>query len=67
MTIKTLRTERGMSLQDVATAANMSKAHVWELERGRSDNPSVLVLCALGKALDAPPMHLFEAAMPEAF
>lgn len=56
-----------MSLQDVATAAKLSKAHVWDLEQGRSDNPSVSVLCALAQALDAPPTHLFSAAIPEGF
>jgi transcriptional regulator with XRE-family HTH domain len=36
-----LRIARSLSLQDVATATGISKAHVWNLEKGISDNPSV--------------------------
>jgi transcriptional regulator with XRE-family HTH domain len=35
-----LRQESGESLQAVADAVGVSKAHVWELEKGRSRNPS---------------------------
>lgn len=35
-----LRQKTGESLQDVADAVGVSKAHVWELEKGRSRNPS---------------------------
>ena len=35
-----LRQKTGESLQQVAQAAGVSKAHVWELEKGRSTNPS---------------------------
>ena len=35
-----LRQERGQSLQQVADEVGVSKAHVWELEKGRSKNPS---------------------------
>ena len=35
-----LRQESGQSLQQVADAVGASKAHVWELEKGRSQNPS---------------------------
>ena len=42
-----LRIKRGMSLQDVATRVGMSKAHVWNLEKGISDNPTVEVLTKL--------------------
>ena len=36
-----LRIARGMSLQAVADAVGISKAHIWNLEKGQSDNPSV--------------------------
>ena len=36
-----LRLGRNESLQDVATAVEVSKAHIWELEKGRADNPSM--------------------------
>ena len=35
-----LRQKSGESLQAVADAVGVSKAHVWELEKGRSANPS---------------------------
>ena len=36
-----LRQRKGKSLQDVAEAVGVSKAHIWELEKGRADNPSM--------------------------
>ena len=38
--IFSLRQKTGESLQDVADKVGVSKAHVWELEKGRSKNPS---------------------------
>ena len=35
-----LRQKTGESLQQVADKVGVSKAHVWELEKGRSRNPS---------------------------
>ncbi|MFK7745884.1 MAG: helix-turn-helix domain-containing protein [Roseobacter sp.] len=35
-----LRQKTGESLQGVADKVGVSKAHVWELEKGRSRNPS---------------------------
>lgn len=42
-----LRMRKGMSLQDVADAVGMSKAHVWNLEKGLSDNPSIELVTKL--------------------
>jgi transcriptional regulator with XRE-family HTH domain len=39
--IAKLRRKQGQSLQEVADAVEVSKAHIWELERGRADNPSM--------------------------
>ncbi|MEQ9488726.1 MAG: helix-turn-helix domain-containing protein [Alphaproteobacteria bacterium] len=39
--IHELRLGRGESLQQVADAVGVSKAHIWELEKGRTDNPSM--------------------------
>jgi len=39
--IAKLRRKQGESLQDVADAVGVSKAHIWELEKGRADNPSM--------------------------
>ncbi|WP_135507621.1 helix-turn-helix domain-containing protein [Roseovarius aestuariivivens] len=35
-----LRQKSNQSLQQVADAIGISKAHIWELEKGRSKNPS---------------------------
>jgi transcriptional regulator with XRE-family HTH domain len=39
--ITKLRLKAGQSLQEVADAVGVSKAHIWELEKGRADNPSM--------------------------
>lgn len=39
--INELRLKRGESLQRVADAVGVSKAHIWELEKGRTENPSM--------------------------
>lgn len=44
-----LRLRSGESLQDVANAVGISKTHIWELEKGRSQNPSIELL---GKIAD---------------
>ena len=36
-----LRQRSGESLQDVATAVSASRAHIWEVETGRTQNPSL--------------------------
>ena len=36
-----LRLAKGFSLQQVADAVSVSKAHIWELEKGRTENPSM--------------------------
>ena len=38
--LTTLRLKKGVSLQEAAHAVGVSKAHIWELEKGRSKNPS---------------------------
>ena len=45
--INELRLPRGESLQDVASAVGVSKAHIWELEKGRTDNPSMALVTRL--------------------
>lgn len=49
--IQRRRKETGRSLQEVADAANTSKSHIWELEQGRSRNPTVLMLLNVCEAL----------------
>ncbi len=45
--LKELRVRQKQSLQDVADAVGASKTHVWDLETGRSSNPSVDLLTKL--------------------
>ncbi len=45
--INRLRLEKEESLQDVADAVGVSKAHIWELEKGRTDNPSMALVTRL--------------------
>ncbi len=45
--LRTLRSKSGESLQQVGDAIKVSKAHIWELETGRSRNPSLDILKAL--------------------
>ncbi len=45
--LRELRVRNAMSLQDVADAVGMSKAHVWNLEKGISENPSIDIVTKL--------------------
>lgn len=49
--IKTRRRELGLSLQDIADRAGCTKSHVWEIEKGRSTNPTISMALALSDAL----------------
>ncbi len=51
--IRTLRTEAGLSLEDLATKAGVSKTYLWELEKDEEGvkKPSADVLLRLAKAL----------------
>ena len=42
--IAELRRSHEESLQDVADAVGVTKTHIWELERGRTANPSLAVI-----------------------
>jgi transcriptional regulator with XRE-family HTH domain len=42
--LKELRLRRGQSLQQLADAVGASKGHIWELESGKSSNPSLELL-----------------------
>lgn len=45
--LKELRIRKKESLQQVADAVEASKAHIWELEKGTSKNPSIELLTKL--------------------
>lgn len=45
--ITDLRLKKKQSLQNVADAVGVSKAHIWELEKARTDNPSMALVTRL--------------------
>jgi transcriptional regulator with XRE-family HTH domain len=42
--LKELRIKKNQSLQELADAVGVSKAHIWEIERGASKNPTMELL-----------------------
>jgi len=42
-----LRRSKDQSLQAVADVVGISNAHIWELEKGRADNPSMALVTRL--------------------
>lgn len=52
--LRKYRMAKKMSLQELADAVGASKAHVWELETGKTKNPSLALLTAFSRALDVP-------------
>lgn len=42
--LTSLRVEKKVSLQAVADAVGVSKPHIWELEKGKTKNPSLELL-----------------------
>lgn len=64
--IAALRVGKKQSLQEVADAVGVSKAHIWQLERGKADNPAMALVTRLadhfgvsvsylvGEQIDAP-------------
>ena len=48
---------------NVADAANLTKSHVWEIENGRSRNPTIAAVHGLSKATGVPFLRLAQAAL----
>ncbi len=64
--LKELRRKNGESLQKVADAVGVSKAHIWELEKGTSKNPGLDLLTKLSAHFSVPVSFLTdEAASPQ--
>lgn len=59
--LRNLRSKSKESLQAVADAIGVSKAHVWELETGRSQNPSIDMLQRLAKHFGVTVAYLADA------
>ena len=56
--LKQLRINKNRSLQDVADAVKASKAHIWEIERGASQNPTMDLLNRLADYFDVSVSYL---------
>ncbi len=56
--INQLRLKKGDSLQEVANAVGVSKAHIWELEKGRTDNPAMALVTRLADHFDVTVTYL---------
>lgn len=56
--LKKLRIKHKRSLQDVADAVGASKAHIWEIERGGSKNPTMELLDKLADYFDVSVAYL---------
>lgn len=56
--IKLLRELRDMTLQQVADASGLTKSHVWEIEQGKSTNPTVNAIWGLSAGLCVSPAML---------
>jgi transcriptional regulator with XRE-family HTH domain len=63
--IKARRSERGMSLQEVADIAGVCKAHVWQMERGRINNPTIKCLVGIATALQVEPTAFASLAIAD--
>lgn len=56
-----LRLRKGESLQTVANAIGISKTHIWQLEKGSSENPSLELLKKLAEHFKVPLTFLADA------
>jgi len=56
--VKKLREGKEESLQQTADAVGTSKAHVWQIERGKADNPAIGVLTRLADHFGVSVGHL---------
>lgn len=65
-TLKVLRFRKGQSLQGVADAVGVSKAHIWELETGKSKNPSIELLRRLAGHFGTTVLAFYDEDLNEA-
>jgi transcriptional regulator with XRE-family HTH domain len=61
--LKAARAHSRMSLQEVADRSGFTKSHIWEVEQGRSRNPTIGMVAGLSKALGVPFLRLAQAAL----
>lgn len=61
--IATERENQKLSLQEVADRAGITKSHMWDIEQGRSVNPTVRTVYGLAKALGVPFVSMAAGAL----
>jgi ribosome-binding protein aMBF1 (putative translation factor) len=59
------RQRLNLSLQEVADRAGITKSHMWELEQGRSVNPTIATVNGLAKALGISFLELAAGAIKD--
>lgn len=57
------REKQNLSLQEVADRAGITKSYIWEIEQGRSVNPTVRTVYGLAKALGVPFVSMASGAL----
>ncbi|HEY1980708.1 MAG TPA: helix-turn-helix transcriptional regulator [Xanthobacteraceae bacterium] len=65
-TIAASRADFGFSLQDLAERAGITKSHLWDLEQGRSVNPTVKTIHGLAEALGHTFAYMAQGAINDA-
>lgn len=65
--MKELRKQHQLSLQQVADRAGTTKSHIWEMENGRSKNPTVEMAVSIANAFGVSLEYLtgLSSAMPD--
>lgn len=61
--IRQLRTDGDQSLQQVADAVGVSRAHIWELEKERANNPSMALVTRLADHFNVSIHYLIDEDM----
>jgi transcriptional regulator with XRE-family HTH domain len=60
--IRYWREHAGLSLSEAAAKIGITKAHLWDMETGRSRNPTIKTLSGLAAAYGADLPHLAQCA-----
>ena len=59
--LNTLRLQKAESLQATADAVGITKTHIWELEKGKSSNPTAELLAKLAEHFEVSVDFLLDA------
>jgi transcriptional regulator with XRE-family HTH domain len=59
-TLRELRTERGLSQDELAARAGLDRNYIGMIERGER-NPAIVNVVKIAEALNVPPSELFRA------